>query len=105
MVRVRLDSSTNTNLSNIVAYFRLMRTKLSKHVHPLPLKPMMHIEFFTYFRKIYKCFHIFVQFTCFCLIYVFLLSIVSTMMHLCIMLQLYTECTPLCQRNKPNYYG
>ena len=46
--------------------------------HPLseasiPLKPMMHIEFFSYFRKMYKFPPIFVLFTCFCLIYILFL--------------------------------
>src|SRR6218665_1371868 len=81
---------------------------LSHQGHTSPLKPKMHIEYFPYLEKIYKSqppistkcinFPIFLFILRgFCLIYVFLLPSILTMLHFCIMLYMYwtplTECT------------
>src|SRR6218665_1664349 len=81
--------------------------------------PMMHIVYYPYFHKMYKInvlpiftkymnfVPIFVQFTFFCLIYIFLLPPILTMMHLCVMLYSYMDApggTLLCHKIRPVSY-
>src|SRR6218665_4062914 len=86
-------------------------TRTSRGVHPP--KPMIHIAYSCYFHKIYKFsprfriiyefLPISAKFTFFCLIYVFCLSRILIMMHLCIVLYTYWTSLKASECDCPTY--